>query len=49
MSTAYDRVQWEFLRAMLNKLGFGPLWIDLVLHCVTSVRYQIKVNGNLTE
>ena len=49
MSKAYDRVEWDFLRAMLLKLGFGTRWIDLVMNCVTIVRYQIKITGELTE
>ncbi|XP_045083714.1 uncharacterized protein [Aegilops tauschii subsp. strangulata] len=49
MSKAYDRVEWDFLRAMLYKLGFGVRWTDLLMNCVTTVRYQIKLNGGLTE
>ncbi|XP_040251527.1 secreted RxLR effector protein 78-like [Aegilops tauschii subsp. strangulata] len=49
MGKAYDRVEWDFLRAMLLKLGFGTRWVDLVMNCVTTVRYQIKINGELTE
>uniref|UniRef100_A0A8I7BB66 Reverse transcriptase domain-containing protein n=1 Tax=Hordeum vulgare subsp. vulgare TaxID=112509 RepID=A0A8I7BB66_HORVV len=49
MSKAYDRVEWTFLEAMLSKLGFGTRWIALVMKCVTTVRYQIKINGTLTH
>ena len=49
MSKAYDRVEWDFLRRMLCKLGFQQRWIDVVMNCVTSVTYRIKVNGELTE
>lgn len=49
MSKAYDRVEWCFLEAMLCKLGFSRAWTDLVMKCVRTVRYQIKVNGELTS
>lgn len=49
MSKVYDRVEWSFLKAMLKKLGFSRSWVDLIMKCVTTVRYQIRVNGQLTE
>ena len=49
MSKAYDRVEWGFLKVMLERLGFSDAWVGLLMKCVTTVRYQIKVNGVLTE
>jgi hypothetical protein len=49
LSKAYDRVDWMYLEGVLRKLGFDEKWIKWVMLCVSSVRYQVKVNGELTE
>lgn len=48
MSKAYGRVEWCFLESMMQRLGFHDQWISLIMECVTSVNYQVKVNGKLT-
>jgi hypothetical protein len=45
MSKAYDRLEWDFLEAMLWKLGFAPRWIYLLMTCVHTVTYSILING----
>ena len=37
MHKAYDRVEWIFLRNMMQKLGFHDQWIELIMACVCSV------------
>ena len=49
MSKAYGRVKWYFLEAMLRKMGFRQGWVDLIMRCVTTVHYAVKVNGDLTN
>lgn len=49
MSKAYDRVEWHFLREMMLRLGFHRRWVDLIMKCVTSVKYRLRVNGVLSE
>jgi hypothetical protein len=44
MSKAYDRVEWNFLRDMMQKLGFDGRPIELEMKRVSSVKYNIKVN-----
>ncbi|XP_035550016.1 uncharacterized protein LOC118349461 [Juglans regia] len=41
----YPRVEWDFLEAMMLKLGFGNKWTGLIMTCVKSVTYSVKVNG----
>jgi hypothetical protein len=45
MSKAYDRVKWSFSHKMMERMGFGVQWINLIMKCVTTVSYKVKVNG----
>ena len=45
MSKAYDRVGWVFLEKIMQKMGFADKWRALIMKCVTTVSYSIKING----
>jgi hypothetical protein len=49
MSKAYDRVEWVFLEKIMLKLGFASAWVDVVMNCVRSVSYRVKLNRNLLD
>ncbi|XP_042983207.1 uncharacterized protein LOC122312617 [Carya illinoinensis] len=45
MSKAYDRVEWCFLRKVMEMLGFESGFISLVMYCVQTVSFSVLVNG----
>jgi hypothetical protein len=49
LAKAYDRVDWTYLEGMLLKLGFAKQWISWIMTCVRSVKYSIRLNGNLLQ
>jgi hypothetical protein len=49
MSKAYDCVEWKFLEDMMMKMGFRRRWLELIMNCVTTVSYRIKINSALSE
>jgi len=45
ISKAYDRMDWNYVMAVLHKLGFHDRWIHWMRMCVESVYYSVLVNG----
>ncbi|XP_074314329.1 uncharacterized protein LOC141649541 [Silene latifolia] len=45
MSKAYDQVRWDFLQAVLQKVGFPERMVKLIMNCVTTVSYNVLFNG----
>ncbi|KAH9786019.1 reverse transcriptase domain-containing protein [Citrus sinensis] len=45
MSKAYNRVEWSFLKLMMLRMGFDEGWVELVMMCVSTVRYKVLRNG----
>ena len=45
MSKAYDRVEWTCLDKIMEKLGFHSRWRSLMMQCISSVTYVVRING----
>ena len=41
MSKAYNHVECTYLKEVMLKMGFNSRWVDLVMKCVTTVRYNV--------
>lgn len=46
MAKAYDMVEWAPLMAILKIHGFSEQLCNMILACVSTVRYSVLVNGS---
>ena len=44
MSKAYDRIEWDFLKVVMLRMGFAEGWVDLIMLCVSTVSYKVLRN-----
>lgn len=49
MSNAYDKLDLNFLKAVLLAMNFSPNWVGWIMECVTTVQYTLLVNGCITQ
>ena len=46
ISKAYVRVEWSFLRCMMDRMGFSEKRIKLVMGCVSSATSSVLITGS---
>lgn len=46
---AYDSVSWDFLRFVLEKMGFSFVWRKWISECLSSASVFVLVNGSPTK
>lgn len=45
MNKAYDRVEWLFLKEIMERMGFHSKWRGWIYECISTVSFSIMVNG----
>jgi hypothetical protein len=45
MAKAYDRVEWNFLQATLEAMGFPQQLTNTIIKCVSTFNFFILING----
>lgn len=49
LQKAYDRVSWRFIQDVLLHLGFNQTFTSCIISCISSVSFEVLVNGGKTE
>eukprot|EP00253_Pinus_taeda_P036043 PITA_36043 len=49
LSKAFDKVNWNYLEAILTAFGFDQQWINWILALIKSSSFSILVNGSPSE
>jgi hypothetical protein len=49
MHKVYDRLEWGFPKKVMLKMGFNRHWVKLIMKCVTTVRYRVRINADESE
>lgn len=45
LSKAYDRLNWNYLKAILGAYGFENRWIDWILSMISTPNFSVLING----
>jgi hypothetical protein len=49
MRKAYNCVEWRYLEAIMNKVGFSSRFVETIMRGVRSVTFSLPFNGRCTK
>jgi hypothetical protein len=48
-SLIWQKLEWNYLHSVTWALGFSDTWINLIMKCVLSVSFSVRVNGVFSD
>ena len=45
IAKAYDKLNWQFIRKMVEAFGFIQNWVNWIMQLISSYFFSIMVNG----
>lgn len=45
ISKANDKIEWQFLKQIMMKLGFSNKWVNLIMRYIASACFSVLING----
>ena len=49
LENAYDRINWDFLLSVMQKMGFGEKWVEWIRWCISTASFSVLVNQFFSE
>ncbi|KAK2663118.1 hypothetical protein Ddye_001692 [Dipteronia dyeriana] len=49
LAKAYDKLQWGFIKQVIEEVGIVGNMNDLIMGCITNMSYKVVMNGELTK
>ncbi|KAK3183154.1 hypothetical protein Dsin_030440 [Dipteronia sinensis] len=49
LAKAYDRLQWDFIKAVLNEVGIKGKLNSLIMSCISSVQFKVILNDETSN
>lgn len=45
ISKSYDRIEWPFVKGVMQKMRFSIKWVNLVMNCISTASFSVLING----